>query len=397
MIFFLIIILITSSFNTVLSQQNCKWDTLTNAPFLNNYKHDDIFFINKDTGWVVNGPVYTGDTGKVHKTVDGGITWDLQFQVKGSRFRSCAFTSDGNKGWVGNLGDGIFSAVTDTNIFYKTEDGGQTWTIEQNITGPKVEGICGMQYINDSTIYSIGRLYGPCRFIKTTDGGQTWTSKDMDSYAGMLIDIHFWSPDSGIVVGGTTTNYSSSKGLVLFTSNGGQTWVTKYITNATGGVCWKIDFPSKNVGYVTWETYTTPVYFLKTEDGGQTWEEKIFSNSGYQTEAIGFANDTLGWMGVRNDVSFKTEDGGDTWTQGYVGSFMNRFRFLSNDLAYASGETVYKYTCDNINSTTEINNINKKIISIKDILGREVDFKHNTLLLYIYNDGTVEKKITINK
>ena len=76
---------------------------------------------------------------------------------------------------------------------------------------------------------------------------------------------------------------------------------------------------------------------------------------------------------------------------------MNRFRFLSDNLAYASGETVYKYTCDNINSITEINNINKKIISIKDILGREVDFKYNTLLFYIYNDGTVEKKITINK
>ena len=76
---------------------------------------------------------------------------------------------------------------------------------------------------------------------------------------------------------------------------------------------------------------------------------------------------------------------------------MNRFRFLSNNLAYASGETVYKYTCDNTNSITETNNISKKIISIKDILGREVDFTHNTLLFYIYNDGTVEKKIVINE
>ena len=74
---------------------------------------------------------------------------------------------------------------------------------------------------------------------------------------------------------------------------------------------------------------------------------------------------------------------------------MNRFRFLNNDLAYASGETVYKYTCDNINYVKENNNINKKLIYIKDILGREVDFKYNTLLFYIYHDGTIEKKIIL--
>ena len=108
--FFLFSITTIFIINVAICQNNCKWDTLPNAPFLNNYKHDDIFFINKDTGWVVNGPVYTGDTGKIHKTIDGGINWDLQFSVKGSRFRSCAFTSQGDKGWAGNLGDGIFSA-----------------------------------------------------------------------------------------------------------------------------------------------------------------------------------------------------------------------------------------------------------------------------------------------
>ena len=40
---------------------------------------------------------------------------------------------------------------------------------------------------------------------------------------------------------------------------------------------------------------------------------------------------------------------------------------------------------------------NKKLIKIFDILGRETKEKKNTPLFYIYDDGTVEKKITTNK
>ena len=49
------------------------------------------------------------------------------------------------------------------------------------------------------------------------------------------------------------------------------------------------------------------------------------------------------------------------------------------------------------NSTNLINEINntKKIIKVIDIFGREVNEKRNTPLFYIYNDGTVEKKIII--
>ena len=47
-----------------------------------------------------------------------------------------------------------------------------------------------------------------------------------------------------------------------------------------------------------------------------------------------------------------------------------------------------------ISSIEEINNT-KKLNKITDILGRETNEEHNTPLLYIYDDGTVEKKILI--
>ena len=41
----------------------------------------------------------------------------------------------------------------------------------------------------------------------------------------------------------------------------------------------------------------------------------------------------------------------------------------------------------------ELNNSSKQLIKIVDVLGRETPFKPNTPLLYIYNDGTVERKM----
>ena len=43
----------------------------------------------------------------------------------------------------------------------------------------------------------------------------------------------------------------------------------------------------------------------------------------------------------------------------------------------------------------ELNKTPKKLIKIVDVLGRKTPFKPNTPLLYIYDDGTVERKMII--
>jgi len=48
--------------------------------------------------------------------------------------------------------------------------------------------------------------------------------------------------------------------------------------------------------------------------------------------------------------------------------------------------------------TTPINEIaqqEKQLLRIVDVLGKETPYKKNTPLFYIYNDGTVEKKIIV--
>ena len=40
-------------------------------------------------------------------------------------------------------------------------------------------------------------------------------------------------------------------------------------------------------------------------------------------------------------------------------------------------------------------NYNKELIKITNILGQEIPYRKNNPLFYIYDDGTVEKKIII--
>ena len=53
--------------------------------------------------------------------------------------------------------------------------------------------------------------------------------------------------------------------------------------------------------------------------------------------------------------------------------------------------------CSNTSSISELNNTPKQLVKIVDVLGREKPFKPNTPLLYIYNDGTVERKMIIKE
>ena len=51
--------------------------------------------------------------------------------------------------------------------------------------------------------------------------------------------------------------------------------------------------------------------------------------------------------------------------------------------------------CNQLTIVSEINTIEKKLIKVVDVLGREVKPQNNTPLFYIYNDGSLKQKIII--
>ena len=85
-------------------------------------------------------------------------------------------------------------------------------------------------------------------------------------------------------------------------------------------------------------------------DSGATWDEMLFMNDYYFIQGIGFIDENLGWMGGNSSYpTFVTTDGGHNWSSADFGSRVNRLDFINNNVGFACGETIYKYT-SNLNT-----------------------------------------------
>lgn len=327
------------------AQQSKTWEATHFNYSANVSRINDIFFLNPTLGWAVNG------IGQIHRTTDGGITWQKQLdKTNFTHFRSVGFV-DSLSGFAGALGWGDSighpNDSKDSVILYKTTDGGVNWLPDPQLTSSSVRrGFCGMQVFNDSILYAVGRVRGPAWFYKSTDGGQKWIAKNMDGYAAGLVDVHFFTKDSGIAVGLTDITHQQSRAIILKTADGGETWDTSHVGGRTNEWAWKITFPSRKTGYVSLQRNSgvAPVYILKTTDGGMTWIPKLFSSTGYFVQGIGFLNDTLGWAGGSSLQPKQTTDGGETWVPLAIGNSLNRFRKINDSLMFASGAGVWRYS-----------------------------------------------------
>ena len=338
---FFLLLFATCSINLLNAQYN--WTNLTSAPY-NASKQDGVYFINKDTGWVVNG------SGTIHKTTNGGINWIQQKNSPGTYFRSIAFVND-QIGFAGNIGPNYFPNVTDANPLYKTVDGGNSWvSVTPSISGVIPTGICAIQAVNANVIYAAGRVGGPPIIIKSSDGGNNWVGTNLSPQCAMILDIYFQSQDTGYVFAGTSSNVASSSARILRTTDGGQTWTIVYTSNRSYELIWKAWFPSHQIGYATIQSYdsnTSQRYISKTTDGGLTWNELPLVNSAIREFGIGFINDTVGWVGGEN-TGYQTLNGGLTWTNKNIGQYANKFSIVKdvngNYTAYAIGLRLFKMT-----------------------------------------------------
>jgi hypothetical protein len=104
----------------------------------------------------------------------------------------------------------------------------------------------------------------------------------------------------------------------------------------------------------------------------------------------------------------KTDAQGDTlWTRKFGNSFGHGTAvrqtsdggYILTGLFYQNSDSVnialIKLDSQGtISSIIELNK-NKKLIDIRNILGQRTPYRRNTPLFYIYDDGTVEKRIVI--
>ncbi|HEY1957761.1 MAG TPA: hypothetical protein VGH28_19205 [Polyangiaceae bacterium] len=321
---------------------NAEWQKLGTGPSAPaGAKQDDVFFLDANLGWAANGP-----TSSIHKTTDGGATWNKVYTHAGTYFRALLFL-DASHGFAGNIGAGLSGQITDTNVMYETTDGGTTWNPVTNITGPAPGGVCNFTAVDATHIFAVGRANTPSFVLSSSDAGATWTSIDVTSKMMMLVDARFTSPTDGILVGMN----NSAVATVMATTDGAQTLTEVFTSKTMNSLVWKLSFPTNDVGYAAIQDATTgPPSFAKTTDGGKTWTEmplpqQANAKSPYPAIGIGFVTPNVGWVSPEDPAlpTYVTTDGGNTWNvDPALKSPINRFRFVDQNTAYAIGGAVWK-------------------------------------------------------
>lgn len=352
-IFFSIAVLVYSLFAYAVPDH--QWTILKTIPYKG--KQDDIFFINRHTGWYVNGK------GFIYKTNDGGESWVQMVHQPGTFFRSIGF-SDSQIGFAGNIGTDYFPDVSDKQPLYRTEDGGRSWTPVSVVAPEDIRGICAidikkMSYIDSgvlktrTSIYAAGRVGGPAKLVVSRDNGATWKKYDLSKYTAMIQDVKFINESTGFVCAGSDANVEISNAQILKTVDGGVTWKVVYQSKRPLELIWKCDFPSTRVGYATVLNYdktNEQKVVLKTIDSGETWQELPLAKDGNVKEfGVGFVDENRGWVGT-GDGMWQTLDGGLSWQHQPVGHAINKIRVIKDEkgiVVYGIGVEVVKLGIDN--------------------------------------------------
>lgn len=342
---FILAFLTALLWNPILLQAQDKWEYLPNVGLdsSKNIRFEDVYFTTYHTGFAVDL------SHKIHKTTDGGQTWrivaDGMTGISGGR--SIEFLQDGKTGIAG-----AFSAK-----IARTDDSGESW---QDITSAVPDttkdytrhGICGIAHFNN-TFYATG-IYDSktAHFYRSDDKGITWTTKYLDtSLIHGAIDVVFVSEDTGFIGGSKTYVGKGQFGVVIKTTDGGNTWRKVYERRIGGfDAIWKLQFIGSQFGVGAIQSGDT-IAMIKTTDGGENW---IVMGTGFKpmmfasptvagTQSVGFVTPLKGWMGGYFGSIVETNDGGVTWDSVSFGRNFNRIFVIDAEHAYAGGKSVYRY------------------------------------------------------
>jgi photosystem II stability/assembly factor-like uncharacterized protein len=173
-----------------------------------------IEFVNSQTGWAL------GAHNAILRTTNGGASWSSQsFLASLYPPHLLALTAvDPSHAWIGGyyLTAGTYSDYH--NVVLRTTDGA-AWSMAANLLlpGGPGEGIVGISFPDLSHGFAVTVDGGIAR---TYDGGAVWQVPVNYNGVSSLNDIDFADAQNGWAVG----ENSSSKGLILHTSNGGTQW-----------------------------------------------------------------------------------------------------------------------------------------------------------------------------
>jgi photosystem II stability/assembly factor-like uncharacterized protein len=252
-----------------------NWEALIGGTPINS-----LFFLNESKGFVA------GMGGFMMTTENSGASWvKIETGINGN-IESICFINN-NTGIVGGGND-----RGDIGIVYKSTDGGSSW---KDITPPFSFGIAS-SWLADATTGFVCGVRGIIK--KTINQGGTW--KGLQSIPDYEITcVRFRDANTGWAVGG---NESGGFGVILVTTDGGESWLKLVQGHALNSVC----FVNTETGYAVGVNGA----ILKSTNGGINWKE-LKSGANRILFSVNFINPETGWVVGMNGIILKTTSGGE--------------------------------------------------------------------------------------
>ncbi|OQX84567.1 hypothetical protein B6D60_09060 [candidate division KSB1 bacterium 4484_87] len=169
---------------------------------------------------------------------------------------------DPDTGYMGDSG----------GTLWKTTNGGYNWSQVDKIG----TGLYRLIFTDWQTGYALD--YKEEQILKTTDGGATWTAIPVtDISKCYLYDMEMPNDSTLLIAGYDATKSGAYKGLIVKSTDYGQTWKVVFHSNITYKSLnlYSIEFKD-GIGYATGNNGV----ILKTEDCGETWNEETYALSG---------------------------------------------------------------------------------------------------------------------
>ena len=309
-------------------------------------KIQSIFFLDSLKGFLILSSIDT-----FYVTSNGGISWNNISYGIGQRINKLTFTDQSN-GWI--LGDYYFNL--------RTTNSGANWQI---LNSTNVGNTFNFSFINNFT----GWITGPAnRIWKTTNQGTNWIQQLSNgawdyNYYNYILDVHFNNNDSGWVLVGD--------GSVLKSTNGGTNW-NNGISPPYGDINW-IQFSDQNTG-VAISNYKYGVmlssnngYIWRTTNGGNYWSKKLMTNNDENVNFLQMVNVSTGYVVGSNKI-YKTTNNGDNWSKDSIaGNHFNSVNFLNANTGWLAGRNgaIYFTSNSGFNWIQNVSNTNVHLNSIQ--------------------------------
>jgi photosystem II stability/assembly factor-like uncharacterized protein len=263
------------------------------SPGRDSLQFRDVYAVSRDSAYVLSAG--SGAHSRIYRTVDGGLTWQLQFLNRdSSAFYDCFDF------WDPTHGMALSDAVAGRLVVITTSDGGATWiplpSEERPEAAPGEGGFAasGTCLVTGRPAYAwmttgsrgLGKVY------RSADRGRHWSAVTLPLAPGSqtagAMTLAFRDTLHGVALGGDLDAPDVYRDNVTRTDDGGRTWMPGGRPPFAGPVFGSAYLPG---GHQTALVAVGPGGAALSPDDGRTWT--ALSAQGYW--AVGVV-ERRGWM-----------------------------------------------------------------------------------------------------